>query len=418
MQQAPIPDGTPRPDWSLESEYITASTDQSTGRALSTAAAAPLAAVLLGALALGHVAQARVVLWIGLVVFASVSDTAVIAIYRWRRQHRESLLVRWPNDQLVTTAMLGTAWAMAPILLNPGASQRELQLVVFVFLTGCGATAVVMNTGPRRYFLAFQGPICVSLAVVQLLQSDRTSLLLAVCAVFYLAVTTQLNEQVRVWSLHAIRFNIDNVRLIAQLTHLSTHDPLTELPNRALFGERICAVAATGQPFALLYVDIDDFKKVNDQHGHAAGDNLLRWAAARMRDAIRDGDLLARAAGDEFTILLTPIDGTAEASVIAERIRHALTTPDRMAHPIDSIAVSIGIALSVEGETPQHILELADRSLYTAKQQGKNQVAIHDPKCIVATAAICADRPGTVTDTDRELSPNQPASAQTEPLTV
>jgi diguanylate cyclase (GGDEF)-like protein len=405
-------DGAACRDGSLEAEFITASTDQSAARLWSAAAAAPLAAVLLGWIALGQVSHVRVVLWVALVGLASLSDTAVIAAYRRRRRCHQVVLTRWPRDQFVTTCMLGGAWALAPVLLNAGVSQRDLQLVVFVFLTACGATTVVISTGPRRYFLAFQGPICLSLAVANLLQFDRTSVLLAAGAVLYLAVTTQLNEQVRVWSLNAIRFNLENVRLIGKLTHLSTHDPLTELPNRTLFDERICATAATGQPYALLYVDIDDFKKVNDQNGHAAGDDLLRWAAVQMSNSIRDSDFLARTAGDEFTILLTPIYAPAEACVIAERIRHTLTEVGRRPDSIDPVTVSIGIAVSSVGETPEHLLELADRALYTAKHQGKNQVAIYEPVCGVARAASWAQS-ATVTNSDGQIRPDHPESRHT-----
>jgi diguanylate cyclase (GGDEF)-like protein len=400
-------------DPSAESAFVTAATDESSARMLSTAAAAPLAAGLLGALAVGHVDHWRVALWIGFVVIASVSDTAVAGVYRWRRAHRQLSLVRWPRDQLVTNAMLGAAWALAPVLLNAGSSRRDMQLLIVVFLSACGATAVVMNTGPRRYFLVFQCPICISVAITQLLHIDPTSLMLAVGALFYLAVTAQLNEQVRLWSLNSIRLNADNTRLIGQLTHRSTHDPLTDLPNRAMFSERIDALDAASQPFALVYIDIDDFKKVNDRHGHAAGDDLLRWVAERMRQSIRDTDLLARSAGDEFTILLTPVEGRADAGLLAERIRHAIADADADADadgtllPINRVSVSVGVAVSHAGASAEHILELADRSLYTAKRDGKNRVVIHE--WTSATPPEAETRRAPV-----RRNPNRPIASRTD----
>lgn len=169
-------------------------------------------------------------------------------------------------------------------------------------------------------------------------------------------------------------------RVLVDLRGLAYFDGLTGTANRRLFQERISLALANcrgGGQFALLYIDFDDFKHVNDCYGHAAGDAILRCLANRLRDAVDCGDTVARLAGDEFAVLLTDLGSLEEAARIAERIRERLAEPVSLAEPDVRLVVrcSIGVALHpCHGMTIDALTSAADTAMYAAKQFGKDCV--------------------------------------------
>ncbi|WP_052432492.1 putative bifunctional diguanylate cyclase/phosphodiesterase [Streptacidiphilus carbonis] len=184
----------------------------------------------------------------------------------------------------------------------------------------------------------------------------------------------------------------ERVRLQAQLEHNAFHDALTDLPNRALFLNR--GRTALGQPHAdgvaVLFLDLDGFKAVNDTAGHQVGDELLVQAARRLQDTVRTGDTVARLGGDEFAVLLAGLDQE-QAVEVAERLRAALSAPYWIGGEELAVAASIGIAFAEpagspgavptdERSTPARLLRNADLAMYQAKKNGKGRVAVYDPK--------------------------------------
>lgn len=157
------------------------------------------------------------------------------------------------------------------------------------------------------------------------------------------------------------------------------HDLLTGLPNRVLFQDRL-SVALThakrkGKRLAVMYLDIDHFKQVNDTHGHHGGDELLKSFAKRARACLRSGDTLARQGGDEFTVLLPDVNSVPDTLAIAAKMMTELARPFRIAgHELRATA-SIGVASYPEdGETPEMLIHCADTAMYQVKEQGKNGV--------------------------------------------
>lgn len=164
-------------------------------------------------------------------------------------------------------------------------------------------------------------------------------------------------------------------RAETHLRFMAHHDPLTMLPNRLLFGQQLEAAVndlPEGQSCSLICLDLDHFKPVNDLLGHAAGDELLRQFAERLRGELGERNVAARLGGDEFAVLL-PIDGREVAREIAVRLRHVLTQPYdlRAAKPV-RIGVSLGTAFAPEQATTSHaLLKAADEALYDAKRRGR-----------------------------------------------
>ncbi|MFD3697900.1 putative bifunctional diguanylate cyclase/phosphodiesterase [Streptomyces sp. NPDC058646] len=182
----------------------------------------------------------------------------------------------------------------------------------------------------------------------------------------------------------------ERVRLQAQLQHSAEHDPLTDLPNRALFTRRV-RQALTGRragdhSTAVLFIDLDGFKAVNDTIGHQAGDELLVEAARRLQDSVRAGDTAARLGGDEFAALILG-DGSRDRSAreyqvheIADRLRTTLSQPYRIGGSEVRVAASIGVAFADPGLAPSDLMRNADLAMYRAKAGGKDRVEMYAPQ--------------------------------------
>lgn len=196
------------------------------------------------------------------------------------------------------------------------------------------------------------------------------------------------NNLLREPSVKGIVFNLRDVterkKLEAQLTHQAFHDSLTGLPNRNLFMDRVeQALRRSGRRdryVATLFMDLDNFKVVNDTLGHDLGDKLLADLARRLDGCLRLEDTAARFGGDEFTILLEDISGEEEAVRVAERIGAALEEPFKLGGREVFVTTSIGVSLNIFGsERPEDLLRHADIAVYHAKEGGRNRHAVFEP---------------------------------------
>ena len=184
-----------------------------------------------------------------------------------------------------------------------------------------------------------------------------------------------------------------------QLSHQAFHDSLTDLANRALFTDRIehalLRRTRTNKPIAVLFIDLDDFKNVNDTLGHSAGDQLLMGVAERLRGSLRRPDTAARLGGDEFAVLIEDIDNIDEAEAVAERVFLALATPFAIAGQSLVVRASIGIAISdADNDTAGNLMSHADVAMYAAKTAGKHRQVMFAPgmeEQIVARHRLRAD---------------------------
>jgi diguanylate cyclase (GGDEF)-like protein len=185
---------------------------------------------------------------------------------------------------------------------------------------------------------------------------------------------------------------IENGRLYHELKERSLHDPLTGLANRSLFFDRVSHALAmlerhAGASIAVLFIDLDDFKKVNDTLGHARGDRLLEIVADRLRTVVRAADTIARLGGDEFALLLEGLATPDGASLVAERAVRLLATPFDLAGDRVDLSASIGVALRADGRSgADELIQEADAAMYEAKHMGKGRV-VHARRPALAIAA-------------------------------
>ncbi len=224
----------------------------------------------------------------------------------------------------------------------------------------CVRSGIVVPISARE--LSF-GALAAHTTVVRGFSDDDVNFLQAVANVLAAAIERRRNEQ--------------------ETRHRALHDPLTGLPNRDLFRDRLQHALARARrrdtTLAVLFLDLDNFKYVNDTLGHEAGDELLRLLAPRLSDAIRAGDTLARFGGDEFVALCEDIANEREAIEIAERVRRCLTRPVRLAGGTHHVSASIGVALPTAGhDLPESLLRDADAAMYRAKQRGRARFEVFD----------------------------------------
>jgi diguanylate cyclase (GGDEF)-like protein/PAS domain S-box-containing protein len=171
--------------------------------------------------------------------------------------------------------------------------------------------------------------------------------------------------------------DVTESRLAAErIHHLATHDSLTGLPNRASFSNHLTGVIERSDKdtrFAVLFIDLDHFKLINDSLGHEVGDALLRQTAARLHDSVRPGDLVARLGGDEFVVLCQDAAELEDIDAVAAKIVHALTRPALLLGEECRVSASVGIAIfPADGASERELMKSADTAMYTAKQDGKN----------------------------------------------
>ncbi|NJD24451.1 MAG: diguanylate cyclase [Betaproteobacteria bacterium] len=203
----------------------------------------------------------------------------------------------------------------------------------------------------------------------------------------FLAITAIRDENGEVARYSAIFYDItDRKALEAELDYLAHYDPLTGLPNRMLLQDRlereIAASARLGQHFALLFIDLDGFKAVNDVHGHGAGDELLQVVAQRLLAATRAMDTAARFGGDEFVVILTDVRDAAAAEKTAAKIVESLSAAYTLSGPLGpfeaTISASVGVSLyPSDDQRPSDLINSADRAMYAAKNNGKGRVILH-----------------------------------------
>jgi diguanylate cyclase (GGDEF)-like protein/PAS domain S-box-containing protein len=171
----------------------------------------------------------------------------------------------------------------------------------------------------------------------------------------------------------------------ARISYLATRDPLTELPNRVLFNDRleqgIVAARRSGQSLALLFIDLDRFKTINDSLGHQVGDMLLKEVAARMLTCIRKGDTLSRLGGDEFVVTLEGLQQAEDAAQVAGKIIRTLARPMEIGSHTLTTSCSIGISIfPLDAEDDRTLMKNADTAMYHAKEKGRNNYQFFSPE--------------------------------------
>ncbi len=222
-----------------------------------------------------------------------------------------------------------------------------------------------------------------SMAMIPLIAAGRTIGLIEVTATRRGAFNARSVEIGSMLAAEAA-MALENARLYDEIRHQALHDGLTGLANRVLFRDRVAHAVErnrrNGGRAAVLFIDLDDFKNVNDTHGHARGDEVLAIAAQRVTDALRPSDTAARYGGDEFAVLVEDVADADDALAVATRLAEALRQPMPIGQSVVRIAASIGVAMGVAGaEEADDLLRNADVAMYAAKASSRGGAELFRP---------------------------------------
>jgi diguanylate cyclase (GGDEF)-like protein len=239
----------------------------------------------------------------------------------------------------------------------------------------------IMDDAPVEAVLELYTDVTELVARMQRGQWQILAGVLAAMALVYAVVQIVLHRYRRLLRVQEAERAAQEERIRYQ----AYHDPLTGLPNRARFAESLSEALRRAKraqrQLALLFIDLDNFKRVNDSLGHDAGDRLLEVAAGRIRSTIREADMLFRMGGDEFTVLLEDVRGPEEAAHVAQRMLDAIGEPVQLQHHELSGSASIGIALYPRDEQDgERLVKSADTAMYRAKDLGRNRHAFFAPE--------------------------------------
>jgi diguanylate cyclase (GGDEF)-like protein len=313
----------------------------------------------------------------GNVLVAWSAAAIALTVLQWQAS-RWPLLSRRKSQNGVGVRLValslgaGSFWGIAGIALSPAGSMPHQAMLAVVLISVTALWLPVFAVAPKIFWL-FAVPAVLPMVYALLTsppsaQATMGSLLLALlAAVVVLAIVTRTIHRV-------LRANATARR---SLYHQATHDALVGLVNRAEFDRRMRALDTAGSHYALLFIDLDHFKEVNDTAGHAAGDELLRHVAAILSEVVRRGDTAARLGGDEFAIIMRDCqahDATRVAATILERIA-GLVIPTGSSSC--RVTASLGIACSARTQdSAARTLAAADRACYVAKHGGRNRFAV------------------------------------------
>lgn len=356
--------------------------------------------VALGTLLIGTVLSTggtsvhALAVWVGLIGLCSV---AVLGFER--RVHRTGLTAanctRLLQIRIALGACIALLWGVAGYLLpNVGNSLQDV--FIFIILSTLVTVGALGYAAMPAYYIIINAvslvPLTLKFAYQSLAHGDRFYPLLLAISVVWQVVVLMKARRVSQTVIQALVVNErlkdeieEHKRTKAELQHMAQRDPLTGLANRTLFSDRLNQTLALAQRkrahFAQLYIDLDKFKPVNDQFGHATGDLLLKAVALRILGCVRESDTVARVGGDEFVVLLREVaDGSHSAMQVAEKIRAALCTPILIHEQQIEIGCCVGVAVYPEhGQNELQLSASADAAMYKAKQHGGNKTCLAEP---------------------------------------
>jgi diguanylate cyclase (GGDEF)-like protein len=284
----------------------------------------------------------------------------------------------WHNAYIISAFIKGCLWGSLSIFLFPAESALHQSYLAFILAGVCAGGVTVYSPLPGA-FPAFAVSTLVPFGVQFFIMSSGQGQLMAGLVSIFLLIVIRSAIESRNNVKNLLELQIQNSELTQALHHRATHDSLVDLANHGEFNRQLHRVASSNRSedidYSLIFIDLDLFKEVNDNGGHAAGDLILKGVARILKERIRAGDTAARVGGDEFALLLNNC-GQERATQIAEEIRSDIADLEvEYDGYLYTIQASIGVSY---GRTSKHsatsMLKSADVACYTAKEEGRNLV--------------------------------------------
>ncbi len=331
--------------------------------------------------------------WYAFYICIFLFRTTILKTYSYQKNPKAHAKL-WINLFIFSAMLSGIAWGAVGTVLFAHAINAE-KLLLIVVLAGVTAGAAPLLAAELRALIAFLSFALIPL-MVQLLyfepNNEINTLFGAVMIAYYfylIALSTQLHKMIK----DALQLKFENDLLLEnisktktqlevfnkKLAHAATHDPLTHVPNRNLFEDNLInsmkRAKDNNEIMALLYIDLDNFKEINDAYGHHIGDQLLIEVVTRLKKGIHDGEAIARLGGDELTLILENIYDPDMIFTFAAEVCALLSNPIIIQSYTIAVTASIGIAIyPIDGEDTETLLKNADKAMYAVKGQGGNNI--------------------------------------------
>ncbi len=353
----------------------------------------PLLAVFIAVVYWDHVFRTLLVLFV-----AAMLVLWTPAFLSWRRLRKKARPTRVsPGNErraLFFSAAAGTIWALAAFVLFPAGGPEERAALVMMLAGLCAGSVSFFSSSPVAS-MAFYLPFMLTLLGQAVTFAQPQAPVLPIAIAVFIACALLFTHTSWLQFVENVRVLVDRDRLLqeakasgeqlelmlSRMSDLAMADELTGLKNRRSFFDDIEPVIAgsrrRGKPIAIALLDLDHFKDVNDTHGHAVGDHVLREVARRIEDTLRQEQIVARIGGEEFVVLL-PETSPQQALVALERLRKAIGEVPIPAGPDASVTItmSAGIAPLGDGMTVAEAMQHADKAMYRAKTLGRDRVEV------------------------------------------
>jgi diguanylate cyclase (GGDEF)-like protein len=343
------------------------------------AALAPLTAVLWVALLWSRSDHVRLLLWLALITCTAVALLTIAGNHDGGARSARRVTGRLSHALVAA----GIGWGSIGVIAMP--SEPTWRALVGMMLVATMAANAIFAAAVARMFWSFQVPVAVLGALPFIIRGEAIDWAIASIVLYALPFSAVLARVNRATAQRAAYFAALNRRTAEELkavnlrlAHEASHDPLTGIPNRQAFGQRLAAaVSKNGEPVAVLFMDLDRFKHINDRFGHETGDKALSIVAGRILSRLRPGDVLARFGGDEFTALIEGPESREDVEQIARRILAAFDEPVHIDGRPHDVGVSIGVAMAPDPIPAAELLRNADSALYAAKHAGRGNYRVY-----------------------------------------
>ena len=333
------------------------------------------------------VALPTVSTWLILIVLVNIGRLFMAWSYKRHQVNDNFLITKRLRQFRIGLFVSAFLWGSSSIILSPTNELQHQMLLIFV-LTGMTAGAVISYSVDKVSAIIFMLLTLVPMLVRLFLVGDSVAMAMSVSGflyvIFMIASIGNINRNL----IESITLRFEAVERENEIKQLAFYDSLTNLPNRRLLFDRLehalIMSARTGRRGALLFLDLDYFKNLNDNHGHFMGDLLLQQVAERLLSCVRESDTVARLGGDEFVVMLEDlsedrIEAMQQVEVLGEKIVIALNRPYHLNALQHHCSTSIGIAMFGEhGNSNEVLLKNADEAMYQAKKAGRNLVIMFD----------------------------------------
>lgn len=338
-------------------------------------------AALLLVLVSPHVPAPHAIAWAS--VFAVVTLARIAGTIFYWRNGSKAHTITWERVFVAGCAAAGCSWGLAALLLfTPSAVDYQL-LVAIVGIGLAAGAASSLSSVPAAY-LCFLLPASVPIALRLLAEPSMLTHIAGGMALIFCAAMVMVGLTTHKLIVDSLRLRFVNLELAQELERLATRDPLTGLPNRLILAERLNSALRranrSDHDVAVIFVDCDRFKAVNDTFGHRIGDDFLRHVAGALKSAVRDVDTVARLGGDEFIILLEECGEKTQVMRIVERIIAVAGARAQIAGHEMLPSLSIGVACYPgDGTDAETLIKQADEAMYAAKARGGHRYRFFAP---------------------------------------